>query len=168
MEGGDNMRVTRDEYYLAVLEAVRQRSTCDRGKSGAIIVKNGRLISTGYVGAPVGMPHCDDAGHIMEFRGEDSFEMWESKHCIRTVHAELNAILQAARFGISIEGGVMYCTMTPCYECAKAIVNVGIAKVVAVFLYQRQERTISLFKSRKIPLIILNPRVEKYPNETDL
>jgi len=162
-------RMTRDEYYLYVLEAVRQRSTCDRGKSGAIIVKNGRLISTGYVGAPVGMPHCDEAGHIMEVRGPEEIgpkllilQGNATDHCIRGVHAELNAILQAARFGVSIETAVMYSTMTPCFECAKAIVNVGIMKVFAMYPYHSQERTIILFKARKIPLMVLYPEKELY------
>jgi dCMP deaminase len=173
MEGGKKMRMTRNEYYLVVLEAVRKRSTCDRGKSGAILVKNGRLISTGYVGAPVGMPHCDEVGHLIELRHmERPYTKESQRHCIRTVHAELNAILQAARFGISIEGAVMYCTMVPCYECAKAIVNVGLSRVIAVYPYQSQERTISLFKSRKILFTILEPDslpiYKEKPDETDL
>lgn len=154
------MRMKRDEYYLSVLEAVRGRSTCNRGESGAIIVKEGRIIATGYVGAPTGMPHCDEIGHLFKTStmvGEDI-----TTHCVRTVHAELNAILQAARFGITILGGIMYCTMTPCYECAKAIVNVGIVKVIAVYPYQEQERTISLFRARKIPFNIIYPEKRLY------
>lgn len=153
----EKKRLDRDNYYLTVLEAVKQRSTCSRGRSGAIIVKEGRIISTGYVGAPAGMPHCDEVGHQLEKRilvpnGDHSI------HCIRTVHAELNAILQAARFGVSIEGGVMYCTMVPCFECAKAIHSVGIVKVIAMHPYQGQGKTIFFLKDIKIPLIILNKK----------
>jgi len=163
-------RMTRETYYLTVLEAVRQRSTCDRGKSGAIIVKKGRIVTTGYAGAPVGMPHCDVVGHLMESRSPfterrlppDERRQLTSNHCIRTVHAELNAILQAARFGIPLEGTTIYCSMTPCYECAKAIVNVGIVKVIAVRPYQAQHRTIQLFRDKKISLRILLSEKETY------
>ena len=154
-------RMSREEYYLEVLEAVRKRSTCDRGMSGAILVKDGRIIATGYVGAPAGMSHCDEAGHVIEFRSSEEsgrsprFGV-ESKHCIRTVHAELNAILQCAFFGVKAQGATMYCAMTPCFECAKAIVNVGIKEVIAVHPYQAQDRTIALFGHRKIPLTILS------------
>jgi len=147
MEGEKEMRIDREEYYANILEAVRKRSTCDRGESGAIIVKNNRLITTGYVGAPRGRPHCDEKGHFMVHN-----------HCIRTVHAELNAILQAARFGISIEGGTMYCTMTPCYECAKAIVNVGLVKVIATYPYPYgvADLSIQLFRDSNIEFKLLN------------
>lgn len=154
------MKTSWDEYYLAVLEAVRKRSTCDRGESGAIIIKDNRLLTTGYVGAPVGMPHCDDVGHLIEFHGVEEIGMYpqirNTKHCIRTVHAELNAILQAASFGISIKGATMYCTMVPCFGCAKAIVNVGIKKVVAVYPYQEQKETVELFWETRVYLKILN------------
>ena len=153
-------RMTRDEYYLAVLEAVRQRSTCDRGKSGAIIVKENRIITAGYVGAPTGMPHCDGEGHVMETRKREGES--PSVHCIKTVHAELNAILQAASFGISIKWGIMFCTMTPCFECAKAIVNVGISKVVAVCPYQKQEWTIWLFERVGIHFNMIDPEGKLY------
>lgn len=136
-------RMTRDEYYLSVLDAVRKRSTCDRGRSGAIIVKDNRIVTTGYVGAPTGISHCDEVGHLFQISWDE--EGISSKHCVGTVHAELNAILQAACSGVNIERGTMYCTMTPCFECAKAIVNVGIVEVVATHPYQSQERTIELF-----------------------
>ena len=158
-------RMSREEYYLEVLEAVRKRATCDRGMSGAIIVKEGRVIATGYVGAPRGMPHCDEAGHIVEFRGVEDREagkLWKSKHCIRTIHAELNAILQAAYFGVSVKDTTMYCTMTPCFECAKTIVNVGIKEVIAMYPYQAQLSTTVLFDKAEIALTILNPEKELY------
>jgi len=148
-------RMSREEYYLEVLEAVRKRSTCDRGKSGAIIVREGRVITTGYVGAPTGCGHCDEVGHLIEYRGLDERKM--RKHCIRTVHAELNAILQAAYFGVSIKYGTMYCTMVPCFPCGQAIVNVRIARVIAVHPYQAQERTVELFEHCGVELAILKP-----------
>lgn len=153
-------RLGRGSYYLAILEAVRARSTCDRGMAGAIIVKDNRLISAGYVGAPAGDKHCDDIGHLMEYRTMVNLAIQRntqeySTHCIRTVHAELNAILQAARFGIAVEGATMYCTMMPCYECAKAIVNAGIKKVIAVHPYQNQQRSIFLFRRTGLAYYIL-------------
>jgi len=115
------------------------------------------------VGAPTGMPHCEDNGHLVEFHGPElGFFSEATKHCIRTVHAELNAILQAAYFGISIKGGTMYCTMTPCYECAKAIVNVGIVDVIAVYPYQAQLQTTFLLDAARIGLVILNPEKKLY------
>jgi len=154
------MRMTRGEYHLFILKAVKQRSTCDRGESGAILVKEGRIIATGYVGAPAGLPHCDEVGHLMEAR--QSMKERPSNHCIRTVHAELNTLLQAAYFGVSIKGATMYCTMTPCFECAKAIVNVGIKEVIAVYPYQKQLQTTVLFEKAGIHFIILNPGKELY------
>jgi len=131
--------------------------------SGAIIVKEGRIITTGYVGAPAGTPHCDEMGHLMEQRYLDSRGERTSEHCVRTVHAELNAILQAAYFGVSVKGGTMYCTMTPCFDvCAKAIINVGIKEVIAMYPYQAQLRTTVLFDEAEIALTILNPEKELY------
>ena len=138
--------MNRKEYYLEILEAVRKRATCDRGMAGAILVQGNRLIATGYVGAPTGLPHCNDVGHEMMVKqtekqyidGEDEDE---SFHCIRTVHAEANVILQCAREGISTRGAQMYCTLFPCYECAKMIINAGIFKVISTFDYQDSKRS---------------------------
>jgi dCMP deaminase len=146
-----------------VTEAVALRATCDRGKSGAIIVKNGRIIAAGYVGSPAGTPHCDEEGHEMETRYDKIVEkMVESRHCIRTVHAEMNAILQAARYGPPIEGADIHCTLFPCYACAKAIANVGIRKVFAFHDYQRSERSKALFTSVGILWLIEDPKVLGY------
>jgi len=153
-------RMSREAYYLAVLEVVAQRSTCDRGKSGAILVKEGRIIATGYVGAPSRVPHCDEVGHLLQRRKNGSLK--ESSHCIRTVHAELNTILQAASFGVSVRGATLYCTMMPCYECAKAIVNVGILGVVAMYPYQAQKESIALFQEVGLPFAILHPEEKLY------
>ena len=141
----------RKEYYLEILEAVRKRATCIRGMAGAILVRGNRLISTGYVGAPTGLPHCDDVGHeLMNFNKMDKEGIIRFEHCIRTVHAEANAILQAARYGIRIEPSELYCTMFPCYECAKMIINVGIYKVTSTFDYQDSKRSKDLFGSAGI------------------
>lgn len=161
-------RMGREEYYLTVLDAVKQRSTCDRGRLGAILVKDGRIISTGYVGAPAGMPHCDEVGHLIEERRitkglvEGLQDYRYSAHCVRTVHAEQNAILQAAIFGIEVGGATMYCTMFPCFPCAKAIVNVELEMVIAVHPYQAQDQSIDLFRAVGLPFKILNQEKELY------
>ncbi len=135
----------RRDYYLEILEAVRKRATCDRGMSGAILVRGNRLVSAGYVGAPAGLPHCDDVGHILV-----------DGHCIRTVHAEANAILQAAREGIQTGGAELYCTMFPCYECAKMIINVGIFRVISTFDYQDSQRSKDIFSEAGVGWECLN------------
>ena len=113
---------------MDVLDKVRERSTCDRGRSGAVIVRDKLILSTGYVGSPKGSPHCDDVGHLMkEVKHDDGTT---SKHCLRTSHAEANAICQAAKNGIAINGATLYASMFPCRDCAKLIANSGIVKVI--------------------------------------
>jgi len=156
-------RATWDEYFMKVADTVAERGTCDRGKSGAIIVVDKRIISTGYVGSPPGQPHCDEAGHMM--REVIDEEGNKSMHCIRTVHAEENAILQAAKYGISLKGGTLYCKMTPCFNCAKMIVSVGITRVVAKRRYHTEGLSVELFKNAGIQLEILEDRMEEYSNQ---
>lgn len=108
-----------DEYFLGIAKMAATRSTCDRRNVGAVIAKNKVILSTGYNGAPRGMPHCDDVGHEIS-----------DGHCVRTVHAEANAIAQAARNGTSVDRGTIYLTHSPCYDCFKIMVNAGIAEVV--------------------------------------
>ncbi len=123
----EESRTSWDGYFLEIADAVSQRATCNRGRSGCVIVKDKRILVTGYVGSPSGLPHCDDAGHLFE---EKSMNGRSSKHCIRTVHAEQNAICQAAKNGISIEGTTLYTRMTPCRTCAMLLINCGIKRVV--------------------------------------
>ena len=155
-------RISKDEYYFKVVEAVALRGTCDRGRSGAILVKEGRIVSTGYVGAPKGMKHCDEVGHklvtVTEFGGSS-----ESMHCIRTVHAEMNAIVQAARFGIATEGTTLYCTMCPCQACAMAIVNAGIKKVVTLYDYHGGLPARIIFSEAEVELVVCKQEVMEYP-----
>lgn len=155
-------RPSWDDYFLGIMDAVKERGTCDRGKSGSLIVKDNRILTTGYVGSAKGMPHCDEAGHLMhEVLNEDGTK---SKHCIRTVHAEQNAIVQAARNGISIEGATIYCSMTPCFTCAKLIINAGIKRVVANKDYHRSKLSKAFFKVAKVKLDIINDEVQQYEN----
>ena len=118
-------RIDRDEYLMKIAELVALRGTCPRAKVGAVLVREGRVISTGYNGSPSGTPHCIDMDCILDERGK----------CIRTVHAELNCICFAAKYGIKTEGATMYITHSPCLDCAKAIINAGIKKVIYLEKY---------------------------------
>ncbi len=114
-----NIRPSWDEYFMNIAEQVATRATCDRKHVGAVIVRDKVILSTGYNGSPRGMAHCDEVGH----------EIIEG-HCVRTVHAEANAIAQAAKNGVSIEGATIYTTSSPCYDCFKLLINAGIKRVV--------------------------------------
>jgi dCMP deaminase len=156
-------RPSWDEYFMNIARAVALRATCDRGKSGCVLVKNKRILSTGYVGSPIGLPHCDEIGHFMKTVYDK--EGHESQHCVRTTHAEMNAIVQAARHGISIDGATIYCKMEPCLDCAKAIINSGVKRVVCERKYHAAETTREFFKDAGVELVVLNPEVEKYENQ---
>ena len=112
--GTSYSRISRDEFLEQTVLLVSQRSTCLRLQVGSLVARDGRILVTGYNGAPAGMPHCTPA-----FCGPD-------KPCIRTVHAEANCIAFAAKHGISLDGAFMYSTDSPCIECAKLIINAGI------------------------------------------
>jgi dCMP deaminase len=146
-------RPSWDEYFLNLVEAVSLRGTCDRGRTGSVIAKDKRILSTGYVGSPVGIPHCDEVGHEMHtVTNEDGTQ---SRHCIRTAHAELNAICNAARIGVAIEGGTIYCKIFPCYKCAQSIINAGIVRVVALKDYHGATRSKEIFKLANIDYKVL-------------
>ena len=155
-----HVRLSWDEYFMEICDVVGKRGTCDRGYSGCVIVKDKRLLTTGYVGAPIGLPHCDQVGHEMhEVINADGTK---SKHCIRTTHAEQNAIVQAARLGVSIEGATLYCKMEPCYVCAKMIINAGIKRVVCRKRYHCAQRTREVFKEVGVLLEVLEDGMETY------
>jgi len=153
-------RPSWDEYFINIMEMVGARGTCDRGKSGCVIVKNKRIISTGYVGAPAGCKHCDELGHEMHTVIKE--DGTESRHCIRTSHAEENAIVQAARIGVSTEGSTLYCKMAPCYTCAKMIINSGVVRVVALKDYHASKRSKEIFAEAGVEFILLNKELEVY------
>lgn len=156
-------RISWDEYFLQIIDMVAQRGTCDRGRSGSVIVIDRRIVTTGYVGSPPGQPHCDEAGHLM--REVMDSEGNVSKHCIRTLHAEENAILQAARYGISLKGATLYCKMTPCFNCAKMIISVGIKRVVAKKRYHADTLSLELFKNTGVELDIIENEIEEYEDQ---
>jgi dCMP deaminase len=120
-------------------------------------------MTTGYVGAPAGLPHCDEAGHDMRRALNENGTV--SHHCVRTLHAEQNAIIQAAKFGISLDGSTLYCKMTPCRVCAMMIINSGIVRVVCEKHYHADKDTIELFKTAGVELLVMNNEVAKYDNQ---
>lgn len=154
------IRPSWDEYFMSIADMVGSRGTCDRGRSGCVIVKDKRVLVTGYVGSPAGLAHCDEVGH--EMHKVTHTDGTESMHCIRTIHAEQNAVAQAARIGVPLDGGTVYCKMTPCYVCAKILMNSGIKRVVAAKDYQASKQSKRIFKEGGIKLTILDSEVEKY------
>lgn len=112
-------RPSWDEYFLNVVDAVGLRATCDQGGSGCVIANDNRIVATGYTGSLSGLPHCNEAGHHMH-----------ANQCMRTIHAEHNAITQALKFGTPLTGAVMYCAEAPCAACAKMASSLGIKKIV--------------------------------------
>lgn len=154
------LRPSWDEYFMKIMEMVGTRSTCDRGRTGCVIVKDKRVISTGYVGSPTGLPHCDDVGHEMHTVTHPDGS--QTRHCIRTIHNEQNAICQAARVGISLEGATLYCKMTPCYTCAKMIISAGIKRVVCQQDYHAGERSKEVFTEAGVAYELLNEVMTKY------
>lgn len=146
------MRPSWDDYFMDIAELVASRSTCRRRQVGAVIVKDRRIISTGYNGAPRGVSHCLDVGCLREQLGVPSGERHE---LCRAVHAEQNAIIQAALHGVSTNGATLYCTTQPCVLCAKMLLNAGIKEIffrgsypdeLALSLLQEGDVKINLLK----------------------
>ena len=157
-------RPSWDEYFLGLIEPIGKRATCDRGRSGAVIVSpHHTILATGYVGSPPGQPHCDEVGHMMRTVIDEKGN--RSRHCVRTLHAEENAILQCAKDGIRIEGGTLYCKMVPCYNCAMRIVRVGIKRVVAQKRYHADELTLKLFEDAGVELTVIENTKEEYKDQ---
>ena len=153
-------RPSWDEYFLNIVKIVGTRGTCDRGKAGCVIIRDRRILSTGYVGSPAGTAHCDDVGHEMHTVIQE--DGTKSRHCIRTTHAEQNAIANAARFGIKLEGATLYCHMTPCYTCAKMIINAGMKRVVCNLDYHAGGRSKEIFKEAGVKYELINDKMETY------
>jgi dCMP deaminase len=153
-------RPSWDEYFLEMANAVSTRATCDRGRSGCVITRDKQILVTGYVGSPAGFAHCDEAGHQMkDVKHEDGLV---TSHCMRTIHAEQNAICQAAKLGISIEGSTVYCRMTPCRTCAMLIINCGVTRVVCERKYHAGGESEEMFKQAGIELDYKHAEVQKY------
>ncbi len=130
---------------MAIATQVATRATCDRKHVGAVIVRDRTILSTGYNGSIRTLPHCDEVGHMME-----------AGHCVRTIHAEANAIIQAAKNGVAIEGANIYITASPCWQCFKMIANAGIERIIFGEFY-RDERIYDVAQKLGIELKQLSP-----------
>ena len=145
---------------MEVADAISKRATCDRGRSGCVIARDRQLLVTGYVGSPAGLPHCDDVGHqLKKLIHEDGHA---TQHCVRTVHAEQNAICQAARLGVSVTGATLYCRMTPCRTCAMLIINCGIVRVVCEARYHSAEDSETMFTEAGVALEYVRDETLQY------
>ncbi len=138
-------RADWDTYFMNIAREVSTRSTCPRKHVGAVIVRNRMILSTGYNGSIRGLPHCDEVGHDMV-----------NGHCVRTVHAEANSIIQAARHGVGIDGADIYTTASPCWECFKLIANSGIRRIFYGEFY-RETRSFEVARALGIELIHISP-----------
>ena len=156
-------RPSWDEYFMEVCEAISKRATCGRGRSGCVIAKNNQILVTGYVGAPAGLPHCDEEGHqLKQIVHEDGST---TTHCVRTVHAEQNALCQAAKRGIAIEGATLYCRMTPCRTCAMLIINCGIIRVICQRRYHDADDSEDMFSKAGIKLEYVINETQEYEKD---
>lgn len=147
------MRPSWDEYFMEIVELIKSRSTCLRRQVGALIAKDKRILATGYNGAPIGCSHCEEVGCLREKYKIPSGQRHE---LCRAIHAEQNAIVQAAYSGVSVKGATMYVTNQPCVLCAKMIINAGIEKIVFNGDYP-DELAMELLKEASV-------RVIKYEN----
>src|SRR5437870_3337317 len=138
------MRAGWNEYFMGIAQQAATRSTCQRKHVGAVIVRDRTVLSTGYNGSIRGFDHCDEVGHLLE-----------NDHCVATVHAEANAIIQAAKNGVGIDGAELYTTASPCWSCFKLIANAGIRRVYYGEFY-RDEKSIRVAKQLGIELIDLS------------
>ena len=156
-------RPSWDEYFMELANTASKRATCDRGRSGCVIVKDKQVLVTGYVGAPSGLPHCDEVGHLFRKTIEEDGRV--TTHCVRTVHAEQNAICQAARRGIALDGATLYCRMTPCRTCAMLIINCGITRVVCERKYHAGSESEELFRQAGVKIEFFHDEVQQYANQ---
>ena len=134
-------RASWDEYFMGIATQVATRATCDRKHVGAVIVRDRSILATGYNGSIRGLEHCDEVGHMME-----------EGHCVRTIHAEANAIIQAAHNGVGIDGAAIYVTASPCWACFRMIANAGLVKIVFGEFY-RDQRIFDFAKRLGIELV---------------
>lgn len=132
----EHYRPSWDDYFMAITKLIASRGTCDRLYAGSVLVKDNRIISTGYNGSPPGLPHCSDKGHLLE-----------EGHCVRTIHGEHNSLLQAAvQGGTSTVGSTMYTKYGPCIHCTKYIIACGVKRVVIAKKYRFNEAAFEMFK----------------------
>ncbi len=140
-------RVPWDQYFMNIASVVASRSTCPRKLVGAVIVRDKTILSTGYNGSIRGMPHCSEVGHMME-----------NDHCVATIHAEANAIIQAAKNGVMIDGATIYITASPCWACFKQIANSGVRRIIYGEFY-RDDRIFKVAQTLGIDLVHIASQV---------
>ena len=136
------MRPDWDSYFMKIASAVSERSTCDRAMVGCVLVRDKRILTTGFNGSPAGQDHCDEIGHLMV-----------DGHCVRTIHAETNAIIQAALHGVSTRDAICYVTHMPCINCTKALINAGITRIVYGEAYRVDENSMMFLKAADIEIV---------------
>jgi dCMP deaminase len=139
------MRPEWDSYFMKIAYAVSERSTCDRAFVGCVLVLEKRILTTGFNGSPVGQPHCDEVGHLLV-----------DEHCVRTIHAETNAIIQAAVHGVSTRGCSCYVTHFPCLNCTKALINAGITRLVYHIAYRQDKNALEFLRTANVEIHNLN------------
>ena len=154
------VRPSWDDYFLELANAASKRATCNRGRSGCVIVRDKQVLVTGYVGSPTGLPLCDDVGHLIRRTTDENGET--SEHCVRTVHSEQNAICQAAKRGISISGATIYTRMTPCRTCAMLLINCGIVRVVCERKYHKGDESESILSEAGVHLEYKYGGIQQY------
>ncbi len=156
----DYQRPSWDENFMNLALEVGKRSTCDRGRTGVLIVRDKQILATGYAGSPKGLPHCDEVGHQIKKTTHEDGSV--SKHCVRTSHGEQNAICQAAKNGIAINNSTLYCKLEPCYICAKMMVNAGIVRVVCLRKYHAAQDSREVFQKAGIDILYIEEGQENY------
>lgn len=158
-----NTRPSRDKYFMDLAKTVAERSTCDRWRIGCVIAKDNQILVTGYVWSIPGFPHCDEVGH--QFKQVTHEDGSVTTHCTRTIHAEQNALCQAAKRGISLEWATVYCKMTPCRTCAMLLISSGVKRIVCEKKYHAWKESEEMFSTLHIPIVYFDTSVEKYEKQ---
>lgn len=145
------MRDSWDRYFLRIAREVATRATCDRKHVGAVLVQDRRIVATGYNGSIPGAAHCDEAGHLLEGAPPKGGE--DRRHCVRTVHAEANAVAQAATHGASTAGATCYVTAAPCWICFRLLAAAGVRRIVYAEAYRLDPQVLSHAEATGIELV---------------
>ena len=143
-----------DQYFMDIAKTVATRATCDRAHVGCVLVRDKRILSTGYNGSVSGAKEYDDVGHLMV-----------DGHCVRTIHAEVNAVITAARHGTSIAGATAYCTLEPCFNCTKVLLNAGICEIVFDRFYLKEEDCVTILSRPDWPITSSSQEINELIND---
>ena len=157
------IRPSWDEYFMEIANTVSKRATCDRGRSGCVIVRDKQILVSGYVGSPVGMPHCDEVGHQMKQLIHEDGSI--TCHVTRTVPCRTKCHLSSRKLGISLKDSTLYCRMTPCRTCAMLIINCGIKRVVCEKKYHAGKESEEMFDLCNVELVFLCEDILQYDKQ---